>query len=222
MANPSSYLHTVTSRPRSDRVEVPSQSDSDDGILSQSEYQPDVNHAESYHGVDYDYEHWVQYYCDNAPYQGPPPSAVVGYWIRVSAYPPWLTRAVPKNLGGPMGGQPELDGPRDGQSYGFIRNPGPNTDYPPSGNDQDNLAPNAVYHSPPAHDDHAPLMLDFANSFSQSVPDSLPSGTLAMESLQRLVDRYLHDPGSRMDTLRMGLSPSGGRLRVTIMFDIDV
>jgi len=43
-----------------------------------------------------------------------------------------------------------------------------------------------------------------------------------MESLIRLADRYLHDPGSRIDTLRMGLSPSGGRLRVTIVFDIDV
>ncbi len=43
-----------------------------------------------------------------------------------------------------------------------------------------------------------------------------------MEGLKRLADRYLHDPGSRIDTLRMGLSPSGGRLRVTITFDIDV
>jgi hypothetical protein len=43
-----------------------------------------------------------------------------------------------------------------------------------------------------------------------------------MESLKRLADRYLHDPGSRIDTLHMGLSPSGGRLRVTIVFDIDV
>ncbi|KAH9026871.1 hypothetical protein EDB84DRAFT_1677613 [Lactarius hengduanensis] len=215
MANPPSYLHTVTSHPRSGHfVEVTPQSDSDDGILLQSEHQLlhqlDVNHAESYHGhgVGYDYGHWTQY-CDNAPYQGPPPSAV------------------------------NLDGQLDGQ-YAFIRNPGPNTDYPPSGNDQDNLVASAsgpshgVYHPPPVHApqdmsndgvrDHAPLMLDFANSFSQSVPDSppSPSGTLAMESLKRLVDRYLHDPGSRMDTLRMGLSPSGGRLRVTIMFDIDV
>jgi len=43
-----------------------------------------------------------------------------------------------------------------------------------------------------------------------------------MESLKRFADRYLHDPGSRTDTLCMGLSPSGGRLRVTITFDIDV
>ncbi len=70
--------------------------------------------------------------------------------------------------------------------------------------------------------DYLRPMPDLANSFSQSVPDTLPPGTSAMESLRRLADRYLHDPGSRIDTLRMGLSPSGGRLRVTIMFDIDV
>ena len=70
--------------------------------------------------------------------------------------------------------------------------------------------------------DRAPLMLDSADSFSQSVPDPPPSGTSAMESLKHLADRYLHDPSSRIDTLRMGLSPSGGRLRVTIVFDIDV
>ena len=70
--------------------------------------------------------------------------------------------------------------------------------------------------------DYAPLMPDIADPISQSVPDSSPSGTLAMESLRRLADRYLHDPGSRIDTLRMGLSPSSGRLRVMIVFDIDV
>jgi len=69
---------------------------------------------------------------------------------------------------------------------------------------------------------YLPPMPDFGNSFSQSVPDSPPSRTSAMESLKRLADRYLHDPGSRIDTLRMELSSSGGRLRVAIMFDIDV
>ena len=65
-------------------------------------------------------------------------------------------------------------------------------------------------------------MPDFVDPISQSVPDPPPSGTLAMESLRRLADRYLHDPGSRIDTLRMGLSPSSGRLRVMIVFDMDV
>ena len=58
--------------------------------------------------------------------------------------------------------------------------------------------------------------------FDMDVPDSPPAGTLAMESLKRLADRYLHDPGSRIETLRVGLSPSGGQLKVTIVFDMDV
>jgi hypothetical protein len=72
--------------------------------------------------------------------------------------------------------------------------------------------------------DREPLMPDFADSVSQSVPDPPPSGTsaLAVESLKCPANLYLHDPGSRIDTLRMGLSPSGGRLRVTIVIDIDV
>ena len=65
-------------------------------------------------------------------------------------------------------------------------------------------------------------MLDAANSLCQSVPDRSLSGTAAMETLKRLADRYLHDPGLRIDTLRMGLSPSGGRLRVMIVFDLDI
>ena len=70
--------------------------------------------------------------------------------------------------------------------------------------------------------DRAPLMLGATNSLSQSVPDPPPSETSAMENLKCLADRYLHDPGSRIDTLRVGLSPSGSRLRVTVVFDIDV
>jgi hypothetical protein len=70
--------------------------------------------------------------------------------------------------------------------------------------------------------DPTPLMPAFANPVSQSVPTPPPPGALAMESLRRLADRYLHDPGSRIDTLRIGLSPSGGRLKVMIVFDIDV
>jgi hypothetical protein len=43
-----------------------------------------------------------------------------------------------------------------------------------------------------------------------------------METLKCLADLYLHDPRSHIDTLRMGLSPSGGWVRVTIVIDIDV
>ena len=65
-------------------------------------------------------------------------------------------------------------------------------------------------------------MPDVADAFSRSVPESAPSGMLAMESLKRLSDRYLHDPGSRVGALHMGLSPSGSRLRVIIVLDIDI
>jgi hypothetical protein len=39
-----------------------------------------------------------------------------------------------------------------------------------------------------------------------------------MESLKRLSDRYLHDPGSQVHTLCMGLSPVVG----WIVLDIDI
>jgi len=70
--------------------------------------------------------------------------------------------------------------------------------------------------------DRPPPTPDVADPISRSVPESVPSGMLAMESLRRLADRYLHDPGSQVETLRMGLSPSGGRLRVMIVLDIDI
>lgn len=54
------------------------------------------------------------------------------------------------------------------------------------------------------------------------VPESAPSGMLATECLKRLANRYLQDPGSRVDTVRVGLSPSRGRLSVMIMLDIDI
>ncbi len=66
-------------------------------------------------------------------------------------------------------------------------------------------------------------MPDVADPFSRSVPaEFTPSRMLAMERLKGLADLYLHDPGSRVGALRMGLSPSGGRLRVMIVLDIDV
>src|SRR6266702_2302149 len=72
--------------------------------------------------------------------------------------------------------------------------------------------------------DRSPPMPDVADAFSRSVPESAPStGRMsAMEGLKRLADCYLHDPGSQVDTLRMGPSPSDGQLRVVIILDIDV
>ncbi|KAI9444430.1 hypothetical protein BJY52DRAFT_431118 [Lactarius psammicola] len=164
-----------------------------DGIPLQNGDRPDVNHAKLYHGGNYNYGHWAQY-CDNALHQGPSPPPVVN-----------LEHTYHKNA---------------------------NINYLPHGNDQDNLVasgPSNMDHTQSAHElldgsvgDNLHPIPDFANSSSQGVPDSPSSGTSAMESLKCLADRYLHDPGTRIDTLRMGLSPSGGRLRVTIMFDIDV
>lgn len=70
--------------------------------------------------------------------------------------------------------------------------------------------------------DRSPPMPDVTDTFSGSVPESAPSGMSAKECLKRLADRYLNDPCSQVDTLRMGLTPSGGRLRVMIVLDIDI
>ncbi len=65
-------------------------------------------------------------------------------------------------------------------------------------------------------------MPDVVDPFSRSVPEFARSGMSAIEGLKRLADRYLNDPCSQVDTLHMGLSPSGGRLRVMIVLDIDI
>jgi hypothetical protein len=64
-------------------------------------------------------------------------------------------------------------------------------------------------------------MPDIAEPFSRNVPN-YDSRTSAMEDdLKRLAVRYLHNPDSRVDTLRMGLSPSGGRFMVMILLEVD-
>ena len=42
-----------------------------------------------------------------------------------------------------------------------------------------------------------------------------------MEDLKHLANRYLDNPDSRVDMLRMGLSPSGGRFMVMILLEVD-
>jgi hypothetical protein len=61
---------------------------------------------------------------------------------------------------------------------------------------------------------------DIAEPFPRNVPNS-DSRTSPMEDLKRLAIRYLHNPDSRVDTLRMGLSPSGGRFMVMILLEVD-
>lgn len=58
--------------------------------------------------------------------------------------------------------------------------------------------------------------------FSQNVPNLDPSRMSATEDLKRLMSRYLDNPDSRVNTFRVGLNPSGSRLRVMIMLDIDL
>ena len=57
-----------------------------DCVPLQNVYQPDVNLVDLYHGMNYNYGQHAQD-CDNALYQNPPPpQAVVGHWVVVSAY----------------------------------------------------------------------------------------------------------------------------------------
>jgi hypothetical protein len=70
-------------------------------------------------------------------------------------------------------------------------------------------------HTPPT------AMPDVVDPFSQNVPNSNPPRTSAMEDLKHLANRYLHKPESRVDTLRMGLSPSGRRFMVMIVLEVD-
>ena len=68
--------------------------------------------------------------------------------------------------------------------------------------------------------DHPPPMPGVANP--PNIPNSNPSRIPTTEDLKRLMSRYLDNPGSRIDTFRVGPSPSGGRLRVMITLDIDI
>ena len=49
---------------------------------------PDVNHVDSYLGVDPNYGQWAQYYNDHAPasHRVEPPATEVGHRIGVPAY----------------------------------------------------------------------------------------------------------------------------------------
>ena len=62
-------------------------------------------------------------------------------------------------------------------------------------------------------------MPDVVDPFN--VPNSEPSRTSAMEDLKHLANRYLRKPDSRVDTLRMGLNPSGRRFVVMIVLEVD-
>lgn len=158
--------------------------------------QPGVNSVSPYHGRnDTNYGDWAQY-----PYHGwnerlPPPSQSAGQYTYQGN--PGVDYAPPGN-------------PQQVQ-YAAVPGPGP---------------PSMEYHIPPAHGvpNGVPVpsatIPDIAEPFSQNVPNS-DSRASAMEDLKRMAIRYLHNPDSRIDTLRMGLSPSSGRFMVVILLEVD-
>ncbi|KAF8258955.1 hypothetical protein EI94DRAFT_1814255 [Lactarius quietus] len=107
----------------------------------------------------------------------------------------------------------------------------PNHSYAPPGHAPHYLAasgpPPVGYYIPPAHGipNNAPptAIPHAADPISQNVPnsDSGPFRTSAVADLKHLANRYLHNPNSRVDTLRMGSSPSGRRFLVMILLEVD-
>ncbi|KAH8987354.1 hypothetical protein EDB86DRAFT_3082268 [Lactarius hatsudake] len=198
MSNESLFLHSP--RPQHDLVEnpeLPPSTSNHNNVHQLNGHQSDANFSGAYHHPNYaGYGHRAQYrgspYRNNPWLDGPPPAA--GQYTH---------QINPNHIG-----------------------------YPSSGNAQNIVFPGpsrGEYYVPPAHDishnrvgNCPPPMPDVADAFSRSVPEFAPSGMSAVNDLKRLADRYLHDPGSQVNTLRMGLSPSSGRLRVMIVLDIDI
>ena len=98
-------------------------------MLLQNGSQPDINQAESYHSMNYDYGHRAQY-CDNGSCQAPPPAAEVGHRIGKQLIPV-LTPAPLKNLG---------------TQCAYHRNPNIDSTYPSLGGDQGNLVASGSSH----------------------------------------------------------------------------
>ncbi|KAN0134410.1 hypothetical protein V8E53_007908 [Lactarius tabidus] len=162
----------------------------------QSGRQPSANHGGPYQGRnDTNYVNWAQYHY-NGWNEGPTPQSA--------------------NLEGQY-------------AYQGNRNAG----YAPTGNPQqvrypaDPGPPSMEYPTPPTHGisngGQAPptAVPDVADPFSQNVPNSDHSRMPAMGDLRRLAYRYLHNPDSRVDTLRIWLNPSGHRFMVMILLEVD-
>ncbi|KAH9065549.1 hypothetical protein EDB87DRAFT_853593 [Lactarius vividus] len=198
MSNESLFLRSP--RPQHDLVEnleFPPSASNHNNVHQLNGRQPDANFASACHHPNYaGYGHQAQYcsspYRNNPWFEGPPPAA--------------------------------------GQ-YTYQMNPN-HIGYPSSRNAQNIILPGpsrGEYYVPPTHEisddgvrDRLLPMPDIADAFSRSVPESAPFGMSAVDGLKRLADRYLHDPGSQVNTLRMGPSPSDGRLRVVIVLDVDI
>ncbi|KAF8274319.1 hypothetical protein EI94DRAFT_1714164 [Lactarius quietus] len=199
-------LSLRTPHPRYDlggNAELPPSTSDHDVVPQLNTHQPDANFSAAYNGPTYaDYGHGIQY-RDN-PHRG-------NLWHE-GPLPPATTH---------------LEGQYTYQANSRVG-------FPPPGNAEHTfVAPGpsrGEYHIvPPARDlpnngvrDRPPPMPDVANPFSRNVPDSDPSRISATEDLKRLMSRYLDNPDSQVDTFRVGLSPSGGRLRMMIVLDIDI
>ncbi|KAH9037932.1 hypothetical protein EDB84DRAFT_1480001 [Lactarius hengduanensis] len=166
-----------------------------DNMPQPNGYQPGANHESSYHG------HWPPYhdnqYHGNLWYEGlPPPAANLEGQYTHQRNP---------NVGYPV--------PASGDAQ-YMHVPGP---------------PRGESYIPPAHDlpnygvrYRPPPMTDVADPFTRNFPNPGPSRSSATEDLKRLASRCLHNPDSRLDTFRMGPSPSGSRLRMMIVLDVDI
>jgi hypothetical protein len=190
-----------------DNAELPPSTSDHDNVPQLNGHQPDADYSAvaAYNGQNYaDHGHGAQYrdnsYRGNLWYEGLPPPAS------------------------------SLEGQ-------YTHEPNPSTiGYPPPGNAEHMFAAHGPprgehYYIPPAHvpdipnngiRERPPPMPEGTDPFSQNVPNPDPSRMSATEDLKRLMSRYLDNPDSQVDTFRVGLSPSGGRLRVVIMLDIDI
>jgi hypothetical protein len=56
---------------------------------------------------------------------------------------------------------------------------------------------------------------------SQGIPGPVLPGMSAGEELRRLANRYLHDPDSRIDRVRVRRSRQSGKVKVMILLELD-
>ncbi|KAH8992380.1 hypothetical protein EDB92DRAFT_563502 [Lactarius akahatsu] len=183
-------------------------------------HQPGVNYAGPYHsGNDANFGDWGPQYHDNVWNEGPPPPST--------------------NSEGQYAyqGSPNVDYAPPGSAQHHFAAPGPlllEYHMPPAYVRTLSLSftlcsrrvcmvSNRVRTQGIPNDGHAPriAMPDVADPFSRNIPNPDPSRTSAVEDLKRLANRYLHNPDSLVDTLRVGLSPSGGRFTVMILLEVD-
>jgi hypothetical protein len=206
-------------------------------------HQPDANFSAPHNDQNYaDYGPGAQYrdnlFRGDPWYEGLPPLASVSSYFYVYHAHPLLTSAPLKSLEGQYTHKPNPsiigDGPTGNAEHMFAaRGPRRGEHYyiPPAHVHVRNfhILHRVCLTVPTPQDvpnngirERPPPMPEGADPFSQNVPNPDPSRMSATEDLKRLMSRYLDNPDSQVDTFRVGLSPSGSRLRVMIMLDIDI